>query len=80
MNKTNRIDLSLNLVEDMVSRKGHYNNTCMVLEIRQLMEKYIIQVLLRGQSISLQVAFDHSWLELTDYDSMEMADSFLIVE
>ena len=80
MNKTNRIDLSLNLVEDMVSRKGHYNNSCMVLEIRQLMEKYIIQVLLRGQSISLQVAFDHSWLELTDYDSMEMADSFLIVE
>ena len=80
MNKTNRIDLSLNLVEDMVSRKGHYNNSCMVLEIRQLMEKYIIQVLLRGQSISLQVAFDHSWLELTDYDSMEMTDSFLIVE
>ena len=74
MNKTNRLDLSINLVEDMVARKGHFNNSCMVLEIRQLMEKYIIQVLLRGQSISLQVAFDHSWLELTDQDSMELED------
>ena len=44
MNKTNRLDLSINLVEDMVTRKGHFNNSCMVLEIRELMEKYIIRV------------------------------------
>ena len=72
MNKTNRLDLSINLVEDMVTQKGHFNNSCMVLEIRELMEKYIIQVLLRGQSISLQTAFQHAWVELTDLDSMEI--------
>ena len=44
----------------------------MVLEIRELMEKYIIRVLLRGQSISLQTAFQHAWVELTDLDSMEI--------
>ena len=72
MNKTNRLDLSIDLVEDMVTQKGHFNNSCMVLEIRELMEKYIIQVLLRGQSISLQTAFQHAWVELTDLDSMEI--------
>ena len=71
MNKTNRLDLSINLVEDMVARKGHYNS-CMVLEIRELMEQYIVTVLLRGQSISLQTAFQHAWTELTDQDSIEM--------
>ena len=76
MNKTNRLDLSINLVEDMVARKGHFNNSCMVLEIRELMENYIIRVLLRGQSISLQTAFQHAWTELTDQDSIEM-DPFL---
>ena len=79
MNKTNRLDLSINLVEDMVARKGHYNS-CMVLEIRELMEQYIVTVLLRGQNISLQIAFEHSWLELTDQDSMEIEESYLIVE
>ena len=79
MNKTNRIDLNINLVEDMVARKGHYNS-CMVLEVRELMEQYIMIVLLRGQSISLQTAFEHSWLELTDQDCLEMEESFLIVE
>ena len=79
MNKTNRIDLNINLVEDMVARKGHYNS-CMVLEVRELMEQYIMTVLLRGQSISLQTAFEHSWLELTDQDCLEMEESFLIVE
>ena len=73
MNKTNRLDLSIDLVEDMVSRKGCFNNSCMVLEIRELMENYIIHVLLRGQNISLQTAFQHAWTELTDQDSMEMA-------
>ena len=79
MNKTNRVDLNINLVEDMVARKGHYNS-CMVLEVRELMEQYIMTVLLRGQSISLHTAFEHSWLELTDQDCLEMEDSFLIVE
>ena len=79
MNKTNRLDLNINLVEDMVARKGHYNS-CMVLEIRELMEQYIVTVLLRGQSISLQIAFEHSWLELTDQDSMEIEGSYLVVE
>ena len=82
MNKTNKIDLCLAVVEDLVSRRGHYN-TCMVLEIRELMEQYIIQVLLRGQSISLQLAFQYAWAELTDQDSLEMGEmeeSFLIVE
>ena len=79
MNKTNRLDLSINLVEDLVARKGHYNS-CMVLEIRELMEQYIVTVLLRGQSISLQIAFEHSWLELTDQDSMEIEESYLVVE
>ena len=79
MNKTNRLDLNINLVEDMVARKGHYNS-CMVLEIRELMEQYIVTVLLRGQSISLQIAFEHSWLELTDQDSMEIEESYLVVE
>ena len=79
MNKTNRFDLSLDLVEDMVSRKGPYNS-CMVLEIRELMEAYIVQVLTRGQSISLQVAFDHSWLELTDQDEAELGSEDYWVE
>ena len=79
MNKTNKLDLSINLVEDLVSRKGHYNS-CMVLEIRELMEGYILRVLLRGQSISLQVAFEHSWAELTDQDSLSLEESFLLVE
>ena len=79
MNKTNRLDLCINLVEDMVARKGHYNS-CMVLEIRELMEQYIVTVLLRGQNISLQIAFEHSWLELTDQDSMEIEESYLVVE
>ena len=76
MNKTNRLDLSIDLVEDMVGRKGCFNNSCMVLEIRELMENYIIHVLVRGQNISLQTAFQHAWAELTDQDSMEM-DPFL---
>ena len=79
MNKTNRVDLNINLVEDMVARKGHYNS-CMVLEIRELMEQYIMTVLLRGQSISLRTAFEHSWLELTDQDCLEMEDSYMVVE
>ena len=83
MNKTNRLDLSIDLVEDMVGRKGCFNNSCMVLEIRELMENYIIHVLLRGQNISLQTAFQHAWAELTDQDSMEMEvemDPFLGLE
>ena len=39
MNKTNKLDLSINLVEDLVARNGPYN-TCMVLEIRDLMEEH----------------------------------------
>ena len=76
MNKSNRLDLSIDLVEDLVTRKGHFNNSTMVLEIRELMEKYIIRVLLRGQSINLQTAFQHAWAELTDQDSVE-TDPFL---
>ena len=79
MNKTNKIDLCLDLVEDMVKQKGHYNS-CMVLEIRELMEGFIMRVLLRGQTISLREAFLHAWAELTDQDCLEMEDSFLIVE
>ena len=80
MNKTNRLDLSINLVEDLVAQKGHYNS-CMVLEIRELMEQYIIQVLVRGQSISLHTAFQHCWIELTDQDTLEMEEeSFFVVE
>jgi hypothetical protein len=78
MNKTTKFDLCINLVEDLVSRKGHYNS-CMVIEIRDLMENYIVTVLLRGQTISLQKAFEFAWIELTDQDSMEMEDSYLIV-
>ena len=78
-NKTNRLDLSIDLVEDMVTQKGHFNNSCMVLEIRELMETNIIQVLLRGQSISLKIAFEHAWMELTDQDIVDI-DSFLELE
>ena len=80
MNKTNRLDLSINLVEDLVARKGHYNS-CMVLEIRELMEAYIVRILLRGQTISLKTAFEYSWIELTDQDTLPLEEeSFLMVE
>ena len=79
MNKTNKLDLSLNLVEDLVARNGPYN-TCMVLEIRDLMEDYIVMVLLRGQTISLRTAFQHCWMELTDQDTVEMEEDYQVVE
>ena len=77
MNKTTKFHLCLDIVEDMVARKGHYSNTCMILELRELMENYVTLVLLRGQTISLRQAFQH---ELTDQETIEMDDSFLIVE
>ena len=80
MNKTTKFHLCLDIVEDMVARKGHHSNTCMILELRELMENYVTLVLLRGQTISLRQAFQHSWNELTDQDTIEMEDSFLIVE
>ena len=58
------IDLSLELVESMIDGRSPMVGMVVLVELKNSMEKFLKQGLVRGCNVNLREAFDTAWSEL----------------
>jgi hypothetical protein len=58
------IKIDLQLVESLISETSNYTGTVLLCELRDAMQTYIRNGLMRGCSISLRGSFEYAWSEL----------------
>ena len=59
------IEITFEIVENMVEKQRDFEtSTCIVLEIKEEMERIISQTLLAGKHVSLKSAFSQAWVLL----------------
>ena len=69
------VKLTLDLVESLISENTPYTGTVLLCEIRDSMQTFLRNGLVRGCTVSLQAAFQHAWDELiSDEFSDENSD------
>ena len=59
-----KISLSLELIESLVDEDSEMVGCVVLQEIRNSMEKFLVQGLARGCTVNLREAFDNAWSEL----------------
>ena len=69
--------IELQLVESLVSETSQYTGTVLLCELRDTMQVYIRNGLLRGCKVSLRDSFQYAWSELVVEDDLsESEDSY----
>lgn len=66
-----KVEITLELVESLMSKYTHYSGTVLLQEIKSSIEIYIKNGLERGCKLSLEEAFDNAWTELVLMDISE---------
>ena len=68
------VKISLELVESLVS--SSYCGTVILCELKDLMESHLHRMLMRGDKVSVRMAFDYAWGELIlDEGSIDLSES-----
>ena len=78
VNLTNMIEIKieLSLVESLVSETSRFTGTVLLCELRDAMQTYIRNGLVRGCKVSLRNSFDYAWAELiVESDLSDSSDS-----
>ena len=72
---TIKVTVTLDLIESLINYDYKMCGTVVLEEIKDMMEKYIAQGLMRGCSVTLKGAFDAAWVELVlvEPSTMEMS-------
>ena len=72
------VEIELQLVESLVSETSQYTGTVLLCELRDTMQTFIKNGLLRGCKVSLRGAFQYAWYELVaEEDLSESEDSYV---
>ena len=72
------VEIELTFVESLVSETSTYTGTVLLCELRDAMQTYIQNGLLRGCKVSVRGAFQHAWSELVvEEDVSESEDSYV---
>ena len=58
------VQITLELVESLMSKHTHYTGSVLLQEIQTTMENFIKNGLERGCSVSIREAFESAWMEL----------------
>mgnify|MGYP000017590784 CR=1 FL=1 len=69
------IKIELQLVESLVSETSVYTGTVLLCALRDTMQAYIRNGLLRGCKVSLRNSFEYAWSELVVEDDISGSDS-----
>ena len=75
---TNMIEvkIDLELVESLLAETSTYTGTVLLCELKDSMETYIKNGLLRGCSVTVRKAFDHAWSELVVEDAVSSDEDY----
>ena len=70
------VKIDLELVESLLAETSAYTGTVLICELRDSMETYIQNVLLRGCTVCIRKAFDYAWSELVDDDAVSSNEDY----
>ena len=65
------VTVQLELVESLLAENTRYTGTVLLCELRDSMQTFLSQGLMRGCKVSLRDAFDFAWSELVDEEMSE---------
>ena len=69
-----KVILELELVESLVEETSVYTGTVLLCELRDTMQQFLGNGLIRGCQVSIREAFDYAWSELITVDSVDGSD------
>ena len=74
-----KVKIELQLVESLIAETSTYTGTVLLCELRDSMQTYIRNGLLRGCNVSIRKSFDYAWSELVmeDENMSESSHSML---
>ena len=70
------VKIDLELVESLLAETSTFTGTVLLCELRDSMETYIQNGLLRGCTVSVRKAFDYAWSELVDDDAVSSNEDY----
>lgn len=74
------VKIELQLVESLVSETSTYTGTVLLCELRDAMQSYVKNGLLRGCKVSVRGAFEYAWSELIVDDGVSSVESYDLPE
>ena len=69
------VKIDLQLVESLIAETSTYTGTVLLCELRDAMQTYIRNGLLRGCKVSLRNSFEYAWSELIVEEEEFTSDS-----
>ena len=72
------VKIELQLVESLVSETSTYTGTVLLCELRDAMQSYVKNGLLRGCKVSVRGAFEYAWSELIVDDGVSSVESYIV--
>ena len=71
------VKIDLQLVESLISETSTYTGTVLLCELRDAMQTYISNGLMRGCKVTLRGSFEYAWSELiVDEDVSDSEELF----
>ena len=73
------VKIELELVESLIAETSTYTGTVLLCELRDSMQTYLRNGLLRGCKVSVRKSFDYAWSELVvEGESMSESENSIM--